>query len=168
MNRKIIITLSILLLLSGGYIFYENNMSSVKLDETGESPFGPMLGDVEEIIITSGDHGAHLKEEDGRWMAVSPVDKTVDGDQIDDLISLFNLGIIAVLDTNPSKYGLDRPEVEFSVKIKGEPDFQTLLIGLNNPTKTACYAKVKGRQRVMLIGILQKRKTISLLEDVRI
>ena len=81
--------------------------------------------------------------------------------RINDLLSIFDYGIVRLIDTNPpdyAQYGLDQPKIELGIKIKGNPKFRTLLIGSNNPNNTSCYARVEGQPEVLLIGISYKRE----------
>ena len=96
-----------------------------------------------------------LKKEGGQWKFEKPHRVNISKKRVDDLLSIFDYGIVGVVDKGPSdyaQYGLDRPEVEIGVRVGGLSKFQTLLIGNNNPMDTCSYARVKGRPEVLLVG----------------
>jgi hypothetical protein len=82
------------------------------------------------------------------------------------LLSVFDYGILDVIHDNPenlAEFGLDNPEFQFSIKVKGDP-LKTLLIGSDNPTQNSCYAKVETLPRVLLLGILYKTDLDSIFD----
>ena len=61
-----------------------------------------------------------------------------------------------VFTSNLSQYGLDRPEIEFGIRGKGDDTFHTLSIGGNSPGSLSCYGRVKGEPGILLLGIRYK------------
>ena len=159
MNLKRTLILVTILILSGVYIY---GLGWRKGDQRVEKVFIFDPQEVEEIILAKGKHIITLKRQGKEWKVLGLIETPKflrDEKIIHNLLSVFNYGIIDVVDENPTNladYGLNRPELVFSIKIIGDPSFKTLLIGNNNPTNNSCYAKVKNLPRVLLLGILYK------------
>jgi hypothetical protein len=127
--------------------------------------------EVEEIRLTKDKQTIVLRKEEKEWK-VSMLTKTGSARPIADkkivhsLLSVFDYGILDVIHdhpTNLSDFGLDNPEFEVSIKVKGDP-LKTLLIGSDNPTQNSCYAKVETLPRVLLLGILYKTDLDSIFD----
>ena len=159
--NKIAILILILTLLGSFVYFYEiRRAKRTKGIVKVEKIFNFDPEDVQEIVLTRKGQTILLNKEDNQWRIKKPFEGPADNDRTLDLLSVYDFGIVRVIDSTPSnysEYGLDRSEIEFGIKIKGNPVFETLLIGGNNPPNTCCYAKVKGRPDVILIGIGYKR-----------
>ena len=160
-NRRIILIVVALLL--GGYVFVYEIQGSKKGGTGAEQTekifyFDPH--DVEEMEITRENQTVLFRKEGKDWSVIRPkihisnVDK-----RVYDLLSIFDYGIVDVIERNPSdisQYGLEKPKIRFSIKIKGDSKHKKLLIGDNNPTGMSCYAMVAGKQSVLQLGIMYK------------
>ncbi len=174
-NRIVIVVLIPLFVLLGGYAyFYEINRGERRTKKTSRIEiFNFSTNDVQEIELRQRDQTLLFKKEKGQWSIKRPIQTFVDNNKIDDLLSVFDYGVIRVIDVDPSEngqYGLERPEIEFGIKVKGDSEFRTLLIGSNHPTNVSCYARVKGEFRVLLVGIVYKReleRVLSFFESRR-
>ena len=166
MNRYKVAVLIVILALLGGYTcFWE-----IKKPKTGQEAgnaqkiFNINPNDAREIALRMKGLSLLLKKEGDQWRLERPYRIVISNKKIEDLLSMFDYGIVKVVDKNPSdyaQYGLVSPEIAFTVKVKGDAVLKTLLIGRNNPTNISCYARVKGRPEVLLVGMLYKRELNS-------
>lgn len=159
-NRTNLILIFILVFL-GGYLYIYERDGGRRVPEAQrvERIFNFNINDIQEIMLRWKGGAIFFKKEKGQWRINEPLEAPADNEKINDLLSLFDYGIVGVIDTHTSdysQYGLVQPEIEFGIKGKGEPAFRSLLIGSNNPNNTSCYARVKGESRVMIIGGLYK------------
>jgi len=148
----------IILAFLGGYAYFWG-MSKPETGQETENAHDRIFNinpkDAEEIALRMKGLFFLLEEEGGRWRLEKPHRADVDSKRVEDILLIFDYGIVEVIDEDPSdyaQYGLDRPELEIGVRVGGFPAFQTLLIGKNNPTNICSYAKVKGRPEVFLVG----------------
>lgn len=154
-NSTNLILLSILVFL-GGYLCVHERPGGRGGPEAQkvEKIFNFNIDDIQEITLRWKGVAIFFKKEKGQWMIKKPWEAPADNEKISDLLSLFNYGIIGVVDapSDYSQYGLVQPEIEWSIKGKGETAYRSLLIGSNNPNNTSCYARVRGESRVIIIG----------------
>jgi len=143
--------------LVGGYIcFYESRGAKKEQENLKvERIFDVRSGDVREILIIRGEQTVLLKKESDQWRIEKPFQGIVDERKLSDLLSVFDYGIIRVVDPNPSdydQYGLEPPQIEFAIKVGENPIIQSLLIGRRNTANISCYARIRGQRGVLLIG----------------
>jgi hypothetical protein len=170
MSRNKIAVLIFVFLILGTYVYFYEIGKGEKKDQAPEKvkvlDINPE--DVQEIIIKKEDQHVALRMIDGQWRVIDPGDADVKNQRVNDLLSFFDYGIVRVIDPNPSdleQYGLIRPKYEFWIKTKGEETYKTLIIGSDAPGKISCYAKVKGRSKVVLLGILYRQELERALKD---
>ena len=172
MNLKRTLVLAIILILIGAYSY------QLKWRERGQKIekifiFNPQ--EVEEIRLVKGGKTIILEKQGKEWNVMSSIrpvgTKPIrDERMIRNLLSVFDYGILEVIHDHPTNladFGLDNPEYEFSIKLKGDPSFKTLLIGSDNPSQTSCYAKVELLPRVLLLGILYKTDLDSIFDRLQ-
>ncbi|MBW1900936.1 MAG: DUF4340 domain-containing protein [Deltaproteobacteria bacterium] len=170
MSQKKIGILIVIFLILGAYVYFYEIGKGDKKDRFPEKvkvlDINPE--DVQEIIIKKEDQSVALRMVEGQWRIKSPVDASVENERISDLLSFFDYGIVRVIDSNPSdlkQYGLDQPRYEFWIKTKGDELFKTLLIGSDAPGNISCYGKVKGKPKVVLLGIRYRQEIKRALTD---
>ena len=69
--------------------------------------------------------------------------------------SLASLEVQRVVEENPgdlAQYGLDRPRIDVAFRVRGQKEFQRLLIGEKAPAGGDIYAKTPDQSRVFLIS----------------
>ncbi len=173
MSFKRTLIFAIILVLLAGFLY------KLKWQERGPKAeriftFNPK--DVEEIKLSRGHQTITLKKQEKEWKVWTSAKtgsiKTI-GDEkiISNLLSVFDYGILDVIDDHPKSladFGLDHPEFELSIKMKGDSAFKTLLIGSDNPAQNSCYAKVETLPRVLLLGILYKTDIDSIFDRLHI
>jgi hypothetical protein len=163
MSLKKTLILVVILILVGVYFF---ELRWQKAEHKVEKVFAFNPQEVDEIRLAKGKRTVTLKRQGKEWAVLGSIEGGLpkflrDEKIIHNLLSVFSYGIIDVIvigekPTNLADYGLDLPELVFSITTKGDPSFKTLLIGNNHPTNNSCYAKVKNVPRVLLLGILYK------------
>ncbi len=163
MSRNKIGILIVIFLLLGVYVyFYEIG----KGEEKAKAPEKVKIidvnpEDVQEIILKKDAQRVTLRRVEGQWRVEKPHNADVPNDKVHDLLSFFDYGIVRVIDNNPpdlKQYGLDMPRNEFWIKSEGNDAFQTLLIGGDAPGSLSCYAKVKGKSQVVLLGVRYRQE----------
>lgn len=100
----------------------------------------------------------YQREDDGVWWMKEPLAMKGSEQAADDIIH----SILNVVETDPiadspsdlSQFGLDAPPMLISVKLEGEGQAKTLLLGNDNPTSITIYAKWEHEPRVFLVGSL--------------
>src|SRR3990172_3919563 len=158
-NRTNLILVSILVFLGGYLYIYEKTVvRGVPEARRVERIFNFNIDDIQEITLRWKGGAIFFKKEKGQWRIKKPWEAPADNEKINDLLSLFDYGIVGVVDapSDYSQYGLVQPEIEWGIKGKGETAYRSLLIGSNNPNNTSCYARVRGESRVMIIGSAYK------------
>lgn len=163
MRRNRTIILSVIFLVLGAYVYLFESGGREKTEPSDETPkilyFDP--GAVEEIKLKTTKTHLWFKKKENQWYVQSPVHEKAVSERVDSVLSVFDYGFIRELDISEpdlSQYGLDFPEIEFAVRLAGEDDFKTLLVGDTSPYGINCYAKLKESPRIYIIGILVKQE----------
>jgi hypothetical protein len=164
--------LGTILILLGGYV-YELKWQNKESKVARIFIFDPLK--VEEIRLVKAGHTITLRKKDREWGVLGRVEGSgrplEDGRIIRNLLSVFDYGIIDVIDNNPTNlvdYGLDKPRLEFGIKMEGDPSYRYLLIGDSSPVNNACYGKAKGLPEVYLLGILYKTDLEASFDLIRL
>jgi len=180
MNLNRFVILTILFLLLGTYVYLFEIGSTKDQDIITDVVEKVLDFDAEDVVgvsLKGVGRSVSFEKVNGQWKIVRAGETDAINNNVFDLLSLFDYGIVRVIEMNPSDlkmYGLDRPRYEFGIKIAGVEAFQTLIIGEDAPGNLACYAKVKGRTKVVLIGIRYRQeferalKALSLESDTQI
>lgn len=167
MSRNGIGILILLLIPIGLYVyFYEigvEKKTEANLEVKKVFYFKPE--NVQEVVLKRKGQSILLRKENGQWRIKKPLEADGDNKKIYDLLSVFDYGIVRVMETvstDLSQYGLDRPTIEFRIKVKGQNAYQSLMIGGNNPDNSCVYARVKEQSGIFVLGI---RYRIELSRD---
>lgn len=149
---KNLLVLLFIFMLLGGYLYiyapYQEKEKNRKL-------FNINICQVEEIRLERERIVFLFQKKNGKWVIRSPYEALASTEVVKGFLSLLEYGVIRVIDMNPnevSQYGLEKPFAEFSIRIKEEDNFKTLLIGNYSPNGATCYAKIKGEPPVLLLG----------------
>jgi len=156
-KRKVVIKilLTFMLVLLGSYVLYFEIGKDRNETPAVERIFDFDPEDVRGIVVKRQEVLLSFKKTSDQWAMVRPVESKANKKRVEGLLSVFNYGIVRKIDERPSdygQYGLDRPEIEFSVKVGDDNAPMTLFIGSDNPTKISCYARIKDDPVVLLIG----------------
>jgi len=168
MRHKKNIILAIVFAFLALYVyFFETGRSEKQIpQDEAQKIINFNVEDVEEIILKIDKSDICFKRNNNRWRIISPVQADAIESKVVSLLSVFNYPIIRVINHNPSdlsEYGLNRPKIELGLRIKGEDNFMTLQVGDNSPRGLSCYAKLKEKPDVFLVGLLYE---MELKKDV--
>lgn len=141
----------------GAYIYFvERHRDPASTPEPNEELFTFDADDVAELQVRTEDGTVtELRQDDGVWRVVAPVDTAADDVAATSVAAtLAGLEINRVLEEGPvdlAPFGLSAPALDLSFAVGGE-DRQRLLIGDETPTGADRYAKLDGSDRVFLIA----------------
>jgi hypothetical protein len=113
-------------------------------------------GQIEEVQLKSESGETSRVQKTGEtWKLVEPEAVEADSVALSTLTTtIAGLEVERVVDENPSdvkQYGLDPARVDVGFRVKGQKDFQHLLVGQKTPSGGDLYAKKPGEKRVFLI-----------------
>jgi len=133
-----------------------------QLDKEDIVEFRLARADEEEIVCT--------RKED-TWRIEQPVEADADQDAVNRVVSEFvDAKRTRTVEDEPedlSLYGLDKPSLQLAVALKENEKTPTLLIGNENPAKTAFYAKTQDENAVFLLQMYVKSSMDKKLYDLR-
>ena len=142
----------------GAYIYFvERHRDPASAPEPNETLFAFEADDVTELEVRAeGGAATELRQDDGVWSVVAPVETAADDVAATSLAAtLSSLEINRVLEEGPvdlDPFGLAAPALEIGVSAAGGDRRQRLLIGDVTPTGADRYAKLAGSDRVFLIA----------------
>jgi Domain of unknown function (DUF4340) len=116
------------------------------------------VSEIDAVTITAGGQTVRFeKAPDGRsYKLVEPPNKFVPQDLMKAMVSLLiDAKSVEVVSTDPgdlAEFGLDRPRAEIAVRARSSRMPIVILLGADNPTGTAIYARIKGAPEVFMLG----------------
>jgi hypothetical protein len=164
MIPKRTIILLVIFLALGGYVFYFETGPKERSNPSEETNklliyFDPE--DVEEITLKNMNDEMVLIKLDKQWQMHSPMQALSTKSRIDSFLSVFIFPIIRIINNDPddlTEYGLTIPKIELGLRMRGETQYKTLQLGNTAPEGFSCYAKLKGKPEVYLIGQIYENK----------
>ena len=117
--------------------------------------------DIQEVEIKKEGRRVLLKKYDDTWKVIEPVEAEAKAGMVNDLLKLFDYGIVRVIEDEPADkklFGLDMPLYEFGIKGKNDRTFKTLFIGDDAPGNLSCYGMIDGSPRVILLGVRYRQE----------
>jgi len=158
--RGLTTTILLLVVLAGlaGYIFFYE--AGRELEDPNAKPraFEQLQSDtIEEIQIKNADgQTSRVQLENGNWQLLEPVKTDADDGVVGTVTSnLSTLEVQRVVEEKAGdlkQYGLEPPRVDVGFRLKGQKDFQHLLVGDKTATGGDVYAKRPNEPRVFLIS----------------
>jgi hypothetical protein len=156
-------TILVLLILAAGLggFFYYDTYSLGPRREKAESAKGRIWTvepkDVESVTIARKGETLRLKRAaDGNWDMLDPVKTRGDRAAVDDMVTgLATARMDREIDPNPAKpadFGLDPPEAEVKLEVKGRAEPLVLRVGSKNPTGVWVYARKGGKPAVITLS----------------
>jgi hypothetical protein len=85
---------------------------------------------------------------------------------VDELTQLPVTQIIVGRSENLETFGLDHPEIQIRITYNNDKNDDWLLLGNNNEASTSTYARLKGNEQVVLLGIILKQDVEHIIEDL--
>ncbi len=151
---------ALLLIVLGGlvaYIYFVDSKKPSSGTTTKDKAFAALdAAEIEEVQLKSeGGETARVQKTGETWKLVEPEAVDADAVALSTLTTtIAGLEVERVVDDNPSdvkQYGLDPARVDIGFRVKGQKDFQHLLVGQKTPSGGDLYAKKPGEKRVFLI-----------------
>jgi hypothetical protein len=172
---KTIVALLLLAAGLGGFFYYDTYWLNPKR-EKAESAKGRIWSvepkDVEAVSLTRKGETVRVKRTaDGGWELLEPIRARGDRAVIDDMVlSLATARMDREIDPNPAKpadFGLDPPEAEVRLEVKGRAEPLVLRVGSKNPTGVWVYAREGGKPAVITLSENVARDTGRPVADLR-
>src|SRR5712671_710771 len=171
-------TLVVLLLLAAGLggFFYYDTYSLAPRREKAESAKGRIWTvepkDVERVTVARKGETIRLQRTaDGGWEMLEPIKTRGDRGAVDDMVTgLATARMDREIDANPAKpadFGLDPPEAEVKLEVKGRAEPLVLRVGSKNPTGVWVYAREGGKPAVITLSESIARDATRPLADFR-
>lgn len=171
-------TILVLLILAAGLggFFYYDTYSLGPRREKAESAKGRIWTiepkDVERVTVARKGETMRLQRTaDGGWEMLEPVKTRGDRGTVDDMVTgLATARMDREIDPNPAKpadFGLDPPEAEVKLEVKGRAEPLVLRVGAKNPTGVWVYAREGGKPAVITLSESIARDTTRPLADFR-
>jgi hypothetical protein len=142
----------------GGYIYFvDRERPAAGTEEPKAKAFAVSPENIEEVVVTNAaGEKARVQRVDANWHLVEPEKADADATAVAAVTSsVAALEVQRVVDENPSElsqYGLMPPRIDLAFRVRGEKDFQRLLVGEKTPTGGDLYAKKPNETRVFLIS----------------
>lgn len=171
-------TILVLLILAAGLggFFYYDTYSLGPRREKAESAKGRIWTvepkDVEAVTVARKGETLRLKRAaDGGWDMLEPVKTRGDRAVVDDMVTGFATARMdREIDPNPAKpadFGLDPPDAEVKIEVKGRAEPLVLRVGSKNPTGVWVYAREGAKPAVITLSESIARDTSRPVADFR-
>ena len=171
-------TILVLLILAAGLggFFYYDTYSLAPRREKAESAKGRIWTvepkDVERVTVARKGETIRLQRTaDGSWEMLEPIKTRGDRGAVDDMVTgLATARMDREIDANPAKpadFGLDPPEAEVKLEVKGRAEPLVLRVGSKNPTGVWVYAREGGKPAVITLSESIARDATRPLADFR-
>src|SRR5712664_311911 len=171
-------TILVLLILAAGLggFFYYDTYSLAPRREKAESAKGRIWTvepkDVERVTVARKGETIRLQRTaDGSWEMLEPIKTRGDRGAVDDMVTgLATARMDREIDANPAKpadFGLDPPEAEVRLEVKGAAAPLVLRVGSKNPTGVWVYAREGAKPAVMTMSESVARDTARPVADFR-
>jgi uncharacterized protein DUF4340 len=171
-------TILVLLILAAGLggFFYYDTYSLEPRREKAESAKGRIWTvepkDVEAVTVArKGETLRFKRAADGGWDMLEPVKTRGDRAAVDDMVTgLATARMDREIDPNPAKpadFGLDPPEAEVKIEVKGRAEPLVLRVGSKNPTGVWVYAREGAKPAVITLSESIARDTSRPVADFR-
>jgi hypothetical protein len=172
---KTIVVLLVLAAGLGGFFFYDTYWLNPRR-EKAESAKGRIWTvepkDVEAVTLVRPDGTVRLKRTaDGGWEMLEPVKARGDRAVVDDMVTtLATARMDREIDANPAKpadFGLDPPQAEVRLDVKGQAQPLVLKVGSKNPTGVWVYAREGAKPAVITLSETVSRDAARPVADLR-
>lgn len=174
-SGRTILVLLILAVGLGGFFYYDTYSLGPRR-EKAESAKGRIWTvepkDVEAVTVARKGETLRLKRAaDGGWDMLEPVKTRGDRAVVDDMVTgLATARMDREIDPNPAKpadFGLDPPDAEVKIEVKGRAEPLVLRVGSKNPTGVWVYAREGAKPAVITLSESIARDTGRPVADFR-
>lgn len=174
-SGRTILVLLILAVGLGGFFYYDTYSLGPRR-EKAESAKGRIWTvepkDVEAVTVARKGETLRLKRAaDGGWDMLEPVKTRGDRAVVDDMVTgLATARMDREIDPNPAKpadFGLDPPDAEVKIEVKGRAEPLVLRVGSKNPTGVWVYAREGAKPAVITLSESIARDTSRPVADFR-
>ena len=171
---KTVVVLLVLAAGLGGFFYYDTYWLNPQR-EKAESAKGRIWTvepkDVEAVTLVRSDGTVRLKRTGDGWEMLEPVKARGDRAVVDDLVTtLATARMDREIDANPAKpadFGLDPPQTEVRLEVKGQAQPLVLKVGSKNPTGVWVYAREGGKPAVITLSESVSRDATRPVADFR-
>ena len=157
--RRLTTTVVLLVVLGGlvGYIYFVDSRNETADPNAKPKAFDLTADNIEELQFKSPDgETARVQRVGENWQLVEPVKAAADNGVVGTVTSnLSTLEVQRVVEESPAdlaQYGLSGPRVDVQFRLRGQKEFQRLLVGDKTSTGGDLYAKRGDEKRVILIS----------------
>ncbi len=156
--RKVAALLSLWALLSAYYFVFEREPVAEPLPEQAAPPsvIDVPASRVSAIEVRSPGRAIRATRSGSSWTVEGTAGR-VTGDLVEALLaSLCEAPVVQVVGTARgamADFGLDPPSVVISLRLQERDGETTIELGERNPARTAVYARVRGKDEVVLVGL---------------
>lgn len=159
----------------GGFFVYDTYWLTPARDKT-EAAKGRLwnveLKDVDGVTLKrKGEAPVKIKRAGEGWELIEPVKARADRSAVDGVVTtVVTARVDREIDAKPAKladYGLEPPETEISVEVKGQKDPLMLLLGSKNPTGAWVYGKEGAKPALLALSEIVSRDAARPLLELR-
>jgi hypothetical protein len=156
--RPAILFSVLLIVLVPFYLFFDRQYAhqvQVKVERANLLAFDS----IDAVTVSRGPESVRFKKTpDGKlYQVISPAGAFVPQDLMSAMTALLiksrEVDVVADSTDDLVQYGLDRPRGELLLEAPGKPGPVKVVFGVENPTRTAVYAKVEGSPKIFLLGL---------------
>jgi len=154
---KSTIALLVILVGLGAYIYVDRNRDIEDPNAKPKAYTTLATDDIEELQIRNASgETTRLQRASEEWQIVEPMKAAADNGVVGTVTSnIGTLEVQRVVDENPSdlkQYGLDPARIEVGFRLKGQTEFQRVLVGDTTPAGGDLFAKRSDENRVILVS----------------
>ena len=173
-SGKTIVVMLLLALGLGGFFYYDTYWLNPAREKTASAKgriWTVEPKDVEAVTIVRKGETVRLKRAGDGWEMLEPLRVRADRAAVDDMVTgLATARMDREIDPNPARpadFGLDPPEAEVRLEVKGAPAPLVLRVGQKNPTGVWVYAREGDKPAVITLSESVARDTARPVADFR-
>jgi hypothetical protein len=149
------LVLAVLLALVGGTYYFAEVRGGGRREEGPRKVYAFKADDVDEVALTTRTGAVTVKRDGDGWKLLRPVEAKADKTAVQALVTALaevrRERDVEEAPKNLGDFGLDRPSLTVTVKLKAGGAPPALLLGEKNPTGASAYAKLGDQPAVFLV-----------------
>jgi hypothetical protein len=131
---------------------------------------GFSITSTERITLSMNNEKALIIKEGDRWKVKNSKEFYISNQSVDDLFKIFRFGFVRIFEPDASsklvEYGLDKPEINFEIKLKNTGSMKLLALGKDHVNGLTCYARITDEPNIFLVGKEFKNELIRFIEGI--